>query len=144
VFRNRYIVVSIVLSILIGVSVSIIKYRVVCLKKSLKNTEKMIQEKTENIRILKAEWAFLTTPKRLKALCQKYSSNMRPIEQWQVMSYGEFTCSKLVPIDKTSSQNKENHSGRCTQSTHGIGSHKANKPDESPIAKVVDFAIGRI
>jgi hypothetical protein len=67
-----------------------IKYEVVFLRQKLQKVEQDIGKYTDDLRICSAEWGCLNDPKRLKALCAKYLSGMKPMEKNQIISYQKF------------------------------------------------------
>lgn len=84
---NRAVVISLSLLTAVGLCVLRIKYEVVFLRKKLHDIEHDIQKYQDDIRIYSAEWGCLNDPKRLKALCEKYLSGMRPMEKNQIVSH---------------------------------------------------------
>ena len=71
--------------LLIGSIISLftIKSKVILQNKELNWLNSQISQEVNNIQILKAELAYLTTPKRIDALQQKYL-NLQKIEQRQI------------------------------------------------------------
>ncbi|MDR0630708.1 MAG: hypothetical protein LBF70_01595 [Holosporales bacterium] len=84
---NRSTIISLTALVLLGIGVSRIKYEVLFLRKTLKNSEKELERLRDNFNVLSAEWSYLNAPKRLKKLCEKYLKDMRPIENSQIMNY---------------------------------------------------------
>ena len=84
---NKSLVISLVFLILVGIGVSRVKYEVVFLRKNLTNTQKEIEQCSDDLKVLRAEWSYLNNPKRLKILCEKHLKFMKPIESSQVISY---------------------------------------------------------
>ncbi|MDR3031014.1 MAG: hypothetical protein LBU35_01350, partial [Holosporales bacterium] len=84
---NRSLIISAVFLVLIGITVSRIKYEVVFLRKSLANLDKEIETCNDDIKVLRAEWGCLNEPSRLKKLCEKYLKSMKSIENSQMMDY---------------------------------------------------------
>lgn len=62
-----------------------IKYEVLAIEKSLSSVRDKISATTEDITTLRAEWAYLSHPKRVKELSTKYLS-AQPMERAQVMA----------------------------------------------------------
>lgn len=88
---NRAAIISLSLLTAVGLCVLRIKYEVVFLKRTLHDIERDIQKYQDDIRIYSAEWGCLNDPKRLKLLCEKYLSGMRPMERSQIISYKKLT-----------------------------------------------------
>jgi hypothetical protein len=88
---NRAIVISLSILILIGIGVSRIKYEVVFLRKNLQEINKELDKCLDDIKVYTAEWSYLNTPQRLKALSTKYLKNMKPLENNQIINYERFT-----------------------------------------------------
>jgi hypothetical protein len=68
-----------------------LKYEVALLKKELQATEQDIKKYGDDFRIYLAEWGCLNNPERLKTLCDKHLSDMKPMEKDQMISYKKLT-----------------------------------------------------
>lgn len=86
---NKSIIISLVALVLIGIGVSRVKYEVVFLRKNLNSTQREIEQCSDDLKVLGAEWSYLNNPQRLKKLCEKHLKFMKPIENSQVISYDE-------------------------------------------------------
>jgi hypothetical protein len=92
-----------------------VKYTVVDLEILHKSLRKAILEKSEGLHVLKAEWACLTSPNRLKALANKYLK-LSPIQGDQIISYKDLQNSGLGEYDR------ERLDSIIKQGTNGKGS----------------------
>lgn len=62
-----------------------IKYAVIDFEQKNNHVKRSIQETQESLHILKAEWAHLNDPNRLKVLAEKYLPHLKPIKGNQVI-----------------------------------------------------------
>ncbi len=65
--------------------VFLLKYRVIDLEEELKQIHKQIQNDSQEIHVLSAEWAFLNNPERLRELV-KTQTNWQTVQSKQVLS----------------------------------------------------------
>lgn len=98
--------ILVVFLIFVGIAVSRVKYEVVFLRKQLRSTEKEIQETTDNIRVLNAEWSCLNDPVRIKNLCKKYLPDMKPVVTNQIIEYKEIERGDFVGYTREVEQEK--------------------------------------
>jgi len=73
----------VLLTVAVGVSLFLVKYRVQGLEEQLQDLNRNITADREKIHVLKAEWSHFNEPKRLKALAGRHL-DMIPIEAGQV------------------------------------------------------------
>lgn len=81
-FRRFFFIYSLILVIAIT-CMFFIKSKVQHMKKSLIVFEKQVSQKKENIQVLKSEWAYLASPKKIKELAEKYL-NLSSIDKNQI------------------------------------------------------------
>lgn len=62
-----------------------IKYAVIDFEQRNNHAKRSIQETQESLHILKAEWAHLNDPNRLKLLAEKYLPDLKPIRGAQII-----------------------------------------------------------
>jgi cell division protein FtsL len=75
----------IVLSLLMGVGVYHLKHRVSNTASELRNVNTKILDTKESLHILKAEWGFLNSPKRLARLSNRHLK-LKPVRAIQIAS----------------------------------------------------------
>jgi hypothetical protein len=118
---NKAIVVSLFVLILVGICVSRVKYEVVFLRKSLEGINKEMEKCSDDIKIYSAEWSYLNTPQRLKALCGKYLKNLKPLENNQLISYEQFTQSHF---QEDCNRTQEGHNKAFVAFLNGVAKAK--------------------
>ncbi len=67
-----------------------LKYEVMALETQLSQTRQSIEEETDTIRVLRAEWQYLTSPKHL----EEYSFahlNLQKVTPLQIVAYKDFS-----------------------------------------------------
>ncbi|PPR79293.1 MAG: hypothetical protein CFH01_00487 [Alphaproteobacteria bacterium MarineAlpha2_Bin1] len=69
--RRFYIVFGIILIVLVA-SLFQLKHQVVKLEKNLVTNQSLIQKEKESIKVLKAEWSYLTNPSRIEILSENF------------------------------------------------------------------------
>lgn len=79
------------LAILVGIGLFRVKYEVIALEANHMRIKHEIKENKEAIHVLKAEFAHLTEPKRLQALCQKYLPELKSVRSTQLMTLHDMT-----------------------------------------------------
>jgi cell division protein FtsL len=67
-----------------AVGIYMVKYKVQDLKKEVALIEETLLQEKKNIHILRAEWAFLTRPERIRKLSEKYLT-VQPITAKQIV-----------------------------------------------------------
>jgi cell division protein FtsL len=72
-----------------GMALFRIKDNVLMLNGELTEVQKQISDEQDNIRILKAEFAYLTAPERLRLLSEQYL-HLKGVELNQMLSYSDF------------------------------------------------------
>ena len=87
---NRNLVLSLIGLAFLGICVSMIKYEVIFLRRTLIKIQSDINQITDDLGVYGAEWSYLNSPKRLTQLASKYLSEMRPTKYNQILSYSEF------------------------------------------------------
>jgi hypothetical protein len=104
----KNIVVWSVLSMIAGSTVFSVSHKVDEVRRDLRNTEREIAKERENIRVLQAEWAWLTRPERLQGLVRDLT-DLRPTTTGQIANMDKVvalsiaegprgpTCSGLKP-----------------------------------------------
>ncbi len=70
--KRLILIISSALCCLVAVALFKIKYDVIDCEKKILKLNKSIKKTTKTIHVLKAEWAFLNNPERLKKLSDKY------------------------------------------------------------------------
>lgn len=70
--RKIFYLSNIFIFILLSFTLFKISYKTNDLKKEITNLQKKINKDKDDIRILKAEWTYLSSPKRIKELSDKY------------------------------------------------------------------------
>lgn len=65
-----------------------LKYKVTSLEDEHRQINNVIRTKTNSIRILKAEYNYLSNPKRMRELAQKHTQ-LRPIHSSQIFGFEE-------------------------------------------------------
>jgi hypothetical protein len=84
----------------IGVVLFQVKYTVSDLENMHKALKKQILEKSEELHVLNAEWAYLNDPNRLTALANKHLKNLSPIRGEQEMQLSSLKNSGLGAYDR--------------------------------------------
>jgi hypothetical protein len=74
-----------------------VKYRVLAIQREIASVESELQQEQENLRVVAAEWAYLTRPERLQALVTKHTS-LVPVQGIQVM---EVSTLPFPPAEQT-------------------------------------------
>ena len=92
--------ISLSITLMLGV-----KYKSVVLHKKIANIESQIKKCDYESRILKAEWAYLTTPERLLALSETYLEGNSVLVASQIKEIDT-----LRPYYTAKSRNLNNHS----------------------------------
>ncbi len=89
----------------LGVAMFVMKYNVQGLEEELISINREISKDIRSIHVLKAEWAHLNSPDRLRALSQKHI-NLKSLEAEQIINYSVLSIS---PEDRSidSSANKQ-------------------------------------
>ena len=77
------IVIALVIILAGALSVYQIKFRVQNLRKDIAEIERQLKQEKESVHVLKAEWAYLNTPKRLRSMTEKYLQ-LQPVQVSQV------------------------------------------------------------
>lgn len=98
VFRFSTLIFSLFL-LLLGIILFQIKYTVADLENLHLFLKRSIDEKSEEVHVLNAEWAYLNNPERLQELNQKYL-NLVPIKGEQIISYADLQNSGLGEYDR--------------------------------------------
>ena len=80
--------VFVAFSILLGVILFQVKYRVASLESQLQAIERKIIENQETIKIFQAEWSYLTQPERLQKLTSQFLS-LKPLLHSQVVNMSD-------------------------------------------------------
>ncbi len=75
-----------------------VKYRVLALQREIAGVETELQQEQENLRVVAAEWAYLTRPERLQALVSQHTSLM-PVQGVQVMEVSALPFPPAVSSD---------------------------------------------
>jgi hypothetical protein len=76
------------IALVIGLSLFRLKYKVMSLEQHHSQVKKSIQENTEALHVLKAEWAHLNDPRRLQKLSEKYLK-INPLQKTQLISFAD-------------------------------------------------------
>ncbi len=97
---NKPIIISLIALVIVGFLVSRIKYEVVFLRNRLTKVNQDIEKYTDDLRVCKAEWAYLNDPQRLKRLCEKYLPNMAPMKTEQIKTFDEISKAQFVKISE--------------------------------------------
>ncbi|MDR1034969.1 MAG: hypothetical protein LBL32_03495 [Holosporales bacterium] len=84
---NKPLLLSLILVVILGGTVSRIKYEVLFLRKKAQSLQSEIEKCLDDTVIYSAEWSYLNDPKRLKQLCQKHLKGMKPMENTQVINH---------------------------------------------------------
>ncbi|MFI3242113.1 MAG: hypothetical protein R3Y43_06060 [Alphaproteobacteria bacterium] len=77
---------SFVCVLMLGVTMFVMKYNVQGLERELININKEISQDIRSIHVLKAEWAHLNSPERLKILASKHAK-LKNLEAEQIINY---------------------------------------------------------
>lgn len=98
------------LAIVSGVQLFVLKYQVVEKEEELKTIHRQILNDKREIHMLKADWALLNDPKRLRILV-KEQSELKPIKANQIIQIEDLpmrltSVSAVQPDDKNSKQKK--------------------------------------
>jgi hypothetical protein len=96
---------------LLGGALFRIKYAVADLEGLHKTLRRDLLKKNEELHILKAEWAYLNEPSRLKELAQKYLS-LQPINGEQLIPFEKFQNSNLGEYDRKELEKVLGQAGR--------------------------------
>ncbi len=84
-----------------------VKYAVIDFEQKNNHVKRSIQETQESLHILKAEWAHLNDPNRLKMLAEKYLPHLKPIRGNQIIHINHVEdISKAKQIDSKISEKK--------------------------------------
>ncbi len=78
-----------------------IKFRVQYLNKDVSELKRQLEQEKESIHILKAEWAYLNQPQRLRELAKRYL-NLDDIKISQIRNFDD--CLKSQPIIPSAEQ----------------------------------------
>jgi hypothetical protein len=97
-FRRTTLVILITVAIA-GSVLFQIKYSVIDFEQRNNHAKRSIQETQESLHILKAEWAHLNDPNRLKLLAEKYLPHLKPIRGSQIIhiNHVEMTSKNKTP-----------------------------------------------
>lgn len=76
---------SLILSLTSGALLFHIKHKVLSLEQSIKVVSKKLLDTKEHLSVLKAEWSYLTHPKRINKLISRYLSEVRPLRKEQLI-----------------------------------------------------------
>ena len=76
----------VILTVLVGFGMFVMKNRVQNLETELFKINTSIQEDTKTIHVLKAEWAHLNSPSRLRKLAEKYA-RLNKVRAEQIINY---------------------------------------------------------
>lgn len=91
-----------------------VKYSVQYLYKDVEELRRQLQEEKSSIHTLKAEWAFLNNPRRLKILAKRYL-NLQEIQLSQIKEYGDQK--SIVPSSENQIQNQSQDSSNIHQAS---------------------------
>ncbi|MBN9565055.1 MAG: hypothetical protein J0G29_03030 [Alphaproteobacteria bacterium] len=75
-------------AILLGVVLFQVKYRVSALELEYATLQRNIHDGQESIKVLQAEWSYLSEPQRLQKLSEKFLS-LKPMQSGQVVDLAE-------------------------------------------------------
>lgn len=84
---TAFIVISF-FAIILGVVLFQVKYRVAALEVELARTHQLIHDGQEAIKVLNAEWSYLTEPRRLQNLSDKFLA-LKSMQPAQMVSLAE-------------------------------------------------------
>jgi hypothetical protein len=88
-FLKKSSVVLISLSLVMGIGLYHLKHRVSNTERELREIRVRILDTQESLHTLKAEWGFLTSPKRLAKLSTQHL-NLKPVRAIQIASLDTF------------------------------------------------------
>ena len=95
------------ITVAIGVGLSMVKYQVQDLEEQLVNLNREITNDREAIHVLKAEWSHLNEPMRLQALAGRYLG-MTPVSSTNIASRSEINDRIPVRAEATDAKPLEN------------------------------------
>ncbi len=97
---NIYSVIFILLLAVVGVLLFQTKHKVIALEKEYQCLQKKIIDSQEATHILKAEWAYLTEPKRLQTLATKFLKGYKSLKPQQVFLFDEVFGDERRPVPR--------------------------------------------
>lgn len=116
-FRISVIIWTIMI-VLGAFGVYMVKYKVQDLKKEVALTEKLLAEEKKNLHVLKAEWAFLTRPDRIRKLSAKYL-NVKPMMGKQITELASLPYSKVIDTNPQNVADNKNASASTIKLVSG-------------------------
>ncbi len=96
-FLKKISLLSLMGSLVLGSFLFYVKHQVINIEKEMKNIRQKTRDTQEAIHVLKAEWGFLNSPKRLQELNKQYV-HLKPVKTYQIASLESLNRDKEGPI----------------------------------------------
>ncbi|MEI8320872.1 MAG: hypothetical protein WCG05_02525 [Alphaproteobacteria bacterium] len=102
---RRMSALSLMGSLLLGICLYYVKHQVTNLEKEIRITHRKSQSAQDSIHVLKAEWGFLNSPKRLQELNEQHI-HLKPAKTYQIASLESLNSEKaprlmMARLEKT-------------------------------------------
>lgn len=94
---KRFSIMALMGSFVLGIFLYYVKHQVIGIEKEIRTIHQKTNEAKESIHVLKAEWGFLNSPKRLQELNQQYV-HLKPVKTYQIASLDALKSAKEGPI----------------------------------------------